>query len=173
MPTLTHNDVKNAAPKEKQYKLGDSGGLFLLVKPNGGKYWRMKYRFMGKEKLLSIGVFPEVTLKAARKARDEVKALLESGQDPSLAKQLKQQQRHQEYDNSFAALAAEWHTLKSTSWAPITAKRQQEILNNDLIPYLGRRPVGNVETFELVGVLTRILDRGALETAHRPQQRHG
>lgn len=167
---LTNTQIKAAQPAEKPYKLSDSGGLFLHIQPNGGKYWRLKYRFMGKEKLYSIGVYPGVSLADARKARDDAKVQLKQGQDPSVMKQLQEQQRQQTIDNSVQALAEEWHALKATTWAPATAKRQMEVLNNDLLPYIGRRPVSEVETFELVAVLNRIVDRGALETAHKARQ---
>ena len=167
---LTDSKAKAAKPAEKPFKLSDSGGLYLHVQPNGSKYWRLKYRYLGKERLLSIGVYPGVSLAAARKARDKAKDQLKAGQDPSTLKKLQAQQRQDAQDNSVQALAEEWHALKSTSWAAITAKRQQEILNKDLLPYIGRRPVGDVETFELVGVLNRIVDRGALETAHKARQ---
>ncbi len=167
---LTDSKAKAAKPTEKPYKLSDSGGLFLHVQPNGSKYWRLKYRYLKKEKLLSIGVYPGISLAAARKARDQAKEQLQQGQDPSVLKQLQEQQRHQAHDNSVQAIAEEWHKLKSSSWAAITAKRQMEILDKDLLPYTGRRPVGDVETYELVGVLNRIVDRGVLETAHKARQ---
>lgn len=167
---LTNSKAKAAKPETKAYKLSDSGGLFLHVMPNGSKYWRLKYRYLGKEKLLAIGVYPDVSLVQARRARDEAKEQLRASIDPSAAKQAQQLIRQQAAIDSFEALAIEWHKMKSTSWAPITAKRQNEILHNDLLPYLGRRPVNELETYELVGVLKRIADRGALETAHKARQ---
>lgn len=167
---LTDSKAKAAKPEAKAYKLSDSGGLYLHVQPNGSKYWRMEYRHLQKEKLLSIGVYPDITLAAARKARDTAKEQLREGLDPSTMKQLQQHQRQKAAEDSFEATANEWHRLRSASWAPITAERQRAILDNDLMPYLGRRPVADLETFELVVCLKRIADRGALETAHKARQ---
>lgn len=167
---LTHAKIKAAQPQEKPYKLSDSGGLFLHVKPNGGKYWRMKYRFAGKEKLLSIGVYPNVTLAKARAQRDDAKGLLADGIDPGLQKQLRKGRMLEDQSNNFEAIALEWFGKQSTVWAPTTAKRQKAMLDKDILPYLGKRPIAELETFELVGCLNRISDRGAIETAHKARQ---
>jgi len=167
---LTHAKIKAAQPQEKPYKLSDSGGLFLHVKPNGGKYWRMKYRFAGKEKLLSIGVYPNVTLAKARAQRDEAKGLLADGIDPGLQKQLRKGRMLEDQSNNFEAITLEWFGKQSTVWAPTTAKRQKAMLDKDILPYLGKRPIAELETFELVGCLNRISDRGAIETAHKARQ---
>lgn len=167
---LTHAKIKAAQPQERPYKLSDSGGLFLHVKPNGGKYWRMKYRFAGKEKLLSIGVYPNVTLAKARAQRDEAKGLLADGIDPGLQKQLRKGRMLEDQSNNFEAITLEWFGKQSTVWAPTTAKRQKAMLDKDILPYLGKRPIAELETFELVGCLNRISDRGAIETAHKARQ---
>jgi integrase len=167
---LTNTKIKAALPTDKAYKVSDSGGLFLLVHPNGGKYWRLKYRFMKAEKLLSIGVYPEVSLADARAERDQAKALLAEGIDPGLQKQLRKGMTEEQQANSFGAIALEWYAKQATSWAPATAKRQKAMLEQDILPYLGKRPVADLETFELVGCLTRISDRGAIETAHKARQ---
>lgn len=167
---LTDTKLKSLAAKEKAYKLSDAGGLYIQVKPNGGKYWRMKYRFMGKEKLLSIGVYPKVTLASARKTRDNAKELLAANVDPGLHKQQQRDERYSEHANSFGAIAQEWHARQAATWAPTTAQRQQALLDSDILPYLGKRPVIELKTFELVGCLNRIVDRGAIETAHKARQ---
>lgn len=171
---LTDAKIKNAELREKPYKLSDSGGLYLLVQPKGGKYWRLKYRFAGKEKLLSLGVYGSsgvgVSLKNARKKRDEAKERLSHGVDPSLAKQQNKAQLYDAHENSFSVIANEWHVKKSQTLAATTAKRQRELLDNDILPYLGKRPITELETFELVGCLNRIVDRGALTTAHKARQ---
>lgn len=167
---LTDTKLKSLVAKEKAYKVSDAGGLYIQVKPNGGKYWRMKYRFMGKEKLLAVGVYPNVTLAAARKARDSAKELLTNGVDPALHKQQQRDHRHTEIANSFGSIAIEWHSKQATKWAAVTAQRQLALLDNDILPYLGKRPVTDLKTFELVGCLNRIVDRGALETAHKARQ---
>jgi integrase len=171
---LTDAKIKNAEIRDKPYKLGDSGGLHLLVKPNGRKYWRLKYRHAGKEKLLALGVYgisgSGVSLKNARKKRDKAKEQLSNGVDPSLAKQQLKAQFNDNQENSFAVIANEWHIKKSKSLAATTANRQRDLLDNDILPYLGRRPIKQLETFELVGCLNRIVDRGALTTAHKARQ---
>ena len=167
---LTDSKVKALSPKDKSYKVSDTGGLFLLINPNGAKYWRVKYRFLGKEKLLSLGVYPEVSLAKARKGRDDAKERLRDGIDPSLLKKQQKALKELGAENSFAAIALEWHKRQQATWAPITATRIMAILERDILPYLGKRPVAELQTFELVGCLNRVVDRGALETAHKARQ---
>merc|ERR1712000_176695 len=125
--------IKALEAKEKDYKVSDTGGLFLLIKTTGAKYWRQKYRFMGKEKLLAIGTYPSVTLKQARKAQEEAKDLLKAGIDPSLYRKQQKARRELEADNSFSAIAREWHARQSNTWAPITARRNLEERKNNLM----------------------------------------
>ena len=167
---LTDTKIKALSPREKAYKVSDAGGLFLLINPNGSKYWRVKYRFMGKEKLLSLGVYPTITLANARKERDQAKRQLSEGIDPGLYRQHQKALRELDAENSFSAIAREWHQRQTSTWAPITATRLMAILERDILPYLGKRPVSELQTFELVGCLNRIVDRGALETAHKARQ---
>lgn len=150
--------------------MSDTGGLFLLIKPTGSKYWRQKYRFLGKEKLLAIGTYPSVGLKDARKARDEAKDLLKAGVDPSLFRKQQKARKELDAENSFSGIAIEWHSRQSNTWAPVTAQRNLALLENDILPYLGKRPISELQTFELVGCLNRIVDRGAVETAHKARQ---
>ncbi|MGN5575952.1 Arm DNA-binding domain-containing protein, partial [Enterobacter sp. Lyrl_3] len=109
---LTARQVETAKPKEKDYKLTDERGLFLLVKTSGARYWRMKYRIAGKEKKLSIGVYPEITLAEARTKRDEARKVIAEGGDPSEKKQLEKLARKISVVNTFRALAMEWHAHK-------------------------------------------------------------
>ncbi|TNC83669.1 MAG: integrase, partial [Thalassolituus sp.] len=125
---LTDSKVKALSPKDKSYKVSDTGGLFLLINPNGAKYWRVKYRFLGKEKLLSLGVYPEVSLAKARKGRDDAKEQLRDGIDPSLLKQQQKALKELGAENSFTAIALEWHKRQQATWAPITATRIMAIL---------------------------------------------
>jgi integrase len=172
--SLTDSRIKTLQAKEKPYKAADGGGLYLEIKPNGKKYWKLKYRFAGQEKKLSIGTYGsaggEVSLKAARVAMEDAKNLLQQGIDPGLQKQLRKGMTEDQQANSFAAIALEWYAKQATSWAPATAKRNMAMLDKDILPYLGKRPVADLETFELVGCLTRISDRGAIETAHKARQ---
>lgn len=114
---LTDVKVRNAKPGEKQIKLFDGDGLFLLVTPAGGKWWRFKYRFGGKEKLLALGTYPEVTLADARQRRDDARKLVANGVDPSEAKKAQKAARQEAGENSFEVVAREWHSRFAHTWA--------------------------------------------------------
>ena len=114
---LTDPKIRQAKPKDKDYKLSDAKGMFLLVTKKGAKYWRLKYRIGGKEKLLSIGVYPDVSLKQARKACDNAKELLDQGVDPSQAKKVKKAEQAQAYTNNLEAIAREWHKQQTSKWS--------------------------------------------------------
>lgn len=167
---LNNNGVKNAEIKDTIHRMADGGGLYLEVHPNGSKYWRLKYRFMGKEKRLAIGVYPQISLAKARKARESAKDLLAEGIDPSAYKKQEKLKSELNAENSFGALAREWYLKHSNNIAPTTSKKVSSYLDNDLIPYLGKRPIAEIETYELVGCLNRIVDRGVVETAHKARQ---
>jgi hypothetical protein len=108
---LTDTKVRTVKPKEKSFKIADGKGLFLVVQPNGSKYWRFRYTFAGKEKLLAIGVYPDVTLADARRKRDEARKLLADSVDPGMAKQLKKRAQRLTAENSFETIAREWHIV--------------------------------------------------------------
>ena len=114
---LTDIKVKTAKPKDKPYKLADGGGMYLLINTNGSKYWRMKYRFAGKEKMLSIGVYPDVTLADAREKRSEARKLLAAGGDPGEAKKEEKIAQQISLKNTFEAIAREWHQSKADRWS--------------------------------------------------------
>lgn len=164
---LTDSKIKAVKPEGKAYKLTDSGGLYLHVQPNGAKYWRCKYRFLGKEKLLSFGVYPSVSLSVARAERDQAKIQIKQNVDSALVRQQQKDKRYESAANSFGAIAKEWIIKHGSTLASETAKRKQATLDNDILPYLGKRPISELETFELVGCLNRIVDRGSIETAHK------
>lgn len=171
---LTAKTINAATPKEKDYKLSDEKGLFLLVTKTGRKYWRMKYRFAGKEKKLSIGVYPEVSLKDAREARDKARQQLANNIDPSLQKKVDQITQHQAADNSFERVALEWFETKMGDKTPNYQKRILSSLKNDLFPYIGKRAISEIRAIELLTVLRKIIDdRQAIETAHRVKQTAG
>lgn len=165
---LADTKIKQAKPLEKDYKLADEKGLFLLVKTNGAKYWRLKYRIDGKEKLLALGVYPEVTLKAAREERDKARALIASGIDPNQTK--KAVKVSQSGADSFGAIAHEWYAKQLPSWADATAKKRLALLENDLIPWLGSKPIDSLTSLDLLNNLQRIEKRGATETARNARQ---
>ena len=164
---LTDTAVRNAKPGEKQGKLFDGRGLFLLVTPSGGKWWRLKYRFNGKEKQLSLGVYPDVSLKDARERRDAARKLLANGVDPSQNRKAEKLAQAERGANSFEVIAREWHGKYSANWAPNHAGKIIRRLERDVFPWLSGRPIAEITAPELLGILRRIEARGSLETAHR------
>lgn len=163
---LSDTKARNAKPKEKQYKLFDSNGLFLLVAPAGGKWWRFKYRFGGKEKLISFGTYPEVSLAQARDRRDEARKQVAAGVDPSQVRKAKKAAKAQD-ENTFEVVAKEWFEKFKPNWAPSHADKIESRLEKDVFPYIGKRPIIDITPPELLTVLRRIESRGALDTAHR------
>lgn len=167
---ISDTAARAAKARDKDYKVSDEKGLFLLVKKTGSKYWRMKYRFAGKEKKLSIGVYPETSLAEARRARDEARSLLAKGIDPSALRKTKKIRGKQEAQNTFTALADEWYEKQRPTWAEATAKKRRALIDNDMIPWLGNTPINKIDTHDLLAVLQRIEDRGAINTAHNARQ---
>ncbi|WP_415886009.1 tyrosine-type recombinase/integrase [Neptuniibacter sp. QD37_6] len=167
---LTVKEAQAATPKEKDYKLSDEKGLFLLIKKSGAKYWRMKYRFQGKEKLLSFGVFPEITLKKAREKRDEARLLLADSIDPSAHKKAQQASEKLKAANSFQTIALEWFETQQSDKTPGYQKRVLRALEHDLFPSIGDTPINEVTAPMLLEALRKVEDRGAIETAHRDKQ---
>lgn len=168
---LTAVHLKNAKPRDKAYKLSDGKGLYLEVTPKGGRYWRMKYRHDGKEKRLAIGVYPDVTLAKARKARDDARAMLTEGIDPSARKQAAK--AVSEAEGSFEAVAREWLALQKGRWSTSTHEKAEWMLETFLFPYLGSRPAADITAPELLAALRRVEARGIHETTHRVKQRAG
>lgn len=130
---LTDTAIRNAKPRDNFYKLSDSAGLYLLVKSTG-KYWRMDYRFVGKRKTLAIGVYPAVSLFDARKKRDYARELLAKDIDPSIAKAINKQIARTAAENTFKAVALEWHTKTSKTWAETTSSNIKRYLEKDIFP---------------------------------------
>jgi integrase len=170
---LTDTSIRNAKPKEKAYKLADERGLFMLVHPNGGRYWRFKYRFEGKEKLLALGVYPDVPLKDARERRDDARKQVAAGIDPSLQRKAQKATKEFGAANSFEAVAREWFAKHSPNWVASHADKIIRRFEKDVFPWLGSRPIARITAPELLAVLRRIESRGALETAHRALQNCG
>ena len=167
---LTDKSIRNSKPGDRPIKLFDGGGLFLLVVPAGGKWWRLKYRFAGKEKLISLGTYPEVSLKEARDRRDSARKQLASGIDPSTSRKAAKTSLSERISNSFETVAREWLTKFSPRWTPIHIDNITRRLEKNILPWIGSRPIAEVSPPELLTVLRRIEDRGAIETAHRAQQ---
>lgn len=164
---LTDTAIRNAKPSDKPQKLFDGGGLFLLVTPAGGKWWRLKYRHGGKEKLLSFGTYPDVSLKDARDRREDARKLVANGDDPAIAKVAAKVAARLTAANTFEAVANEWLTNQAKKHSDATQKKHKLILANDLSPWLGKRPINEIKAPELLTVIRRIESRGANELAHR------
>lgn len=170
---LTAVAIKNAKPGEKPYKLTDGGGMFLLVDPKGGKYWRLNYRFAGKQKTLAFGIFPEVTLDVARRAREAAREQLKEGIDPGMKRKVDKLTAVQRAANTFEEVAREWHREFKSTWTDHTAEKNLRILELNAFPWIGARPIGEVSAAELLAILRRAKDRGLLDTAHRLRQTAG
>ncbi|KNC90537.1 tyrosine-type recombinase/integrase [Trabulsiella odontotermitis] len=168
---LTARQVDTAKPREKTYKLADGGGLYLQINPNGSKYWRMKYRFAGKEKKLSFGIYPNVALADARKRRDNAKKILANDQDPGEVKKAEQLAKKQLTTNTFEAIATEWYNAKVSGWSQNYADYVNRGFRNNVFPYIGSSPVNKIKPLELLTVLQCIDKRGAPELASKVRQR--
>ncbi len=156
---LTDRQAVTAKPDARDYKLTDEKGLFLLVKRNGSKYWRLKYRLLGKEKLLALGVYPEVSLKEARTARDTARKLISEGVDPSGEKQARKATRAEAAANSFEAIGREWFSKKMIDKSQTHQDRTWRLLEKDLFPQLGPLPILSVDAPTLLDALRRIENR--------------
>ncbi|OGA13752.1 MAG: integrase [Betaproteobacteria bacterium RIFCSPLOWO2_02_FULL_63_19] len=168
--TLTDKAVRNAKPAGKPVKVFDEKGLFLLVMPAGGKWWRLKYRFGGKEKLLALGTYPDTGLKDAREQRDEARGMLAKGIDPSEQRKASKAAGDARNANSFEAVAREWFAKFSPRWALTHSSKIISRLERDIFPWIGGRPITDVRAPELLACLRRIESRGAGDTAHRALQ---
>jgi len=164
---LSDVKVKATRVSDGQIKLADGGGLYLLVKP-AGKYWRMDYRFGGKRKTLSIGVYPSVALKEARAKRDEAKKLLEQNIDPSQNKRVERRKATATlHAASFEIVAQEWLAKKSSSWVETTIVNNRTKLDRHIFPWIGSIPITDIEAPDVLSVIQRVEKRGTIETAHR------
>lgn len=170
---LSDVTVRNAKAKETPYKLADERGLYLFVKPEGGRYWRMNYRFDGRQKTLALGVYPDVSLKDARDRRDEARRLLANGADPGAVKAAQKVARAEAAANSFEAIGREWFIKMRSQWVPSHAERIIRRLERDVFPWLGRKPIDGISAPDVLAVLRRTETRGAVETAHRTLQNIG
>lgn len=168
---LVDTGIKSAQPKKTQYKLSDGEGMFLLVTPSGGKYWRMKYRFAGKEKLLALGVYPETSLAAARAKRYTARQQLADGTDPGLAKKETARQERIRSGNTFEAIAREWVGMQSHKWTVKHCERVLASLDANIFPSLGGRPIAEITPAELLDVLRIVEARKAYDMATRLLQR--
>ena len=169
---LTDTAIRNAKPQNRQYKLTDEKGMYLLVN-KAGKYFRLDYRFAGKRKTLALGVYPDVRLAEARGKRDDARKMISNGIDPCQARKVQKSIQIEQNENSFEAIAREWHGKYSSNWADTHAKKIIRRLELYIFPWLGNRPIAEITPPELLAVLRRVESKGILETAHRAQQNCG
>ncbi|AGW91757.1 integrase [Ralstonia pickettii DTP0602] len=170
MPTTDiaiKNAIKASKDADKPLKLFDGGGLFLLITPAGGRYWRLKYRMAGKEKLLALGVYPDVGLAAARKKREVARERVAAGVDPGEAKKAEQRAAKLAADNSFEAVARDWLEERKSTVEEAQHIKTLARLVNDVFPWIGNRPITQIDAPEILAVLKRIDRRGARFSAHR------
>lgn len=167
---LTDTACKNARARDKAYKKADGGGLYLEVMPTGSRYWRLKYRFGGKEKRLACGVYPETSLADARNKRAVARKMLEDGIDPSSAKRDNRQLAKTNAANTFEGVAREWHGRNRERWTPLYSQDILHRLEADIFPAIGKRPVADISPLVVLGALRKIENRGAGEMARRAAQ---
>lgn len=170
---LTDTAIRNAKPDSKAIKLYDESGLFLLLNPTGSKWWRFKYRFNGKEKLLSLGTYPEVSLKDAREKRELARKQVAAGIDPSEHRKAHKAAKLGEAANSFEVVSREWLAKFSPNWVSSHTDKIRRRLERDIFPWIGGKTIAEVTAPDLLSCLRRVEGRGAIETAHRIAQNCG
>jgi integrase len=170
---LTDTTIRTVKPADKPFKLFDERGLFLLVAPCGGKWWRFRYRFDGKHKSLSMGIYPDVSLAKARDRRDEARKLLADGIDPSRNRKAHKAARADRAANSFEVVAREWFAKFKPNWVKAHSDKVIRRLERDMFPWIGGKPIAEVGAPELLECLRRVENRGTIETAHRALQSCG
>lgn len=165
--SLTDKTCKNAKPTEKPYKLADAQGLYLQVMPNGSKYWRWKYRFVGKEKCLALGVYPEVSLLEAREKKANNRKLLADFKDPSTARK---ELKHAAVTNAattFELVTREWHAHNKEKWSELHSKYILHRIEMNVFPALGSLPIADIKAIQVLKAMQKIEDRGAHDVAKR------
>ncbi|EOY3655699.1 tyrosine-type recombinase/integrase [Enterobacter hormaechei] len=168
---LNDMQIRRAKPEDKPYTLGDGQGLSLLIEPNGSKSWRFRYRFAGKPKMISLGVYPTITLADARSRRDDARKIVAEGKNPSEVRKEQKIALQMESESAFEKIAKEWHQMKSAKWSEGYASDIMEAFQNDIFPYVGARPIDEIKPLELLNVLRKIEKRGALEKMRKVRQR--
>ncbi len=167
---LTDAKVRSAKPKEKAYKLTDGGGLYLLVNPNGGRYWRFKYRYGGKEKLLALGAYPDLSLADARELHSQARRTLALGNDPSDVKKEAKRQAALNSENTFEAIANEWCESRKHKWVTSYSEAMVERLKRHVFPKIGHRPIKDITAPEFLTVVRVVEGQGSLDLAQRLMQ---
>lgn len=170
---LTELAIKSLKPKDKPHRKADGHGLYIEVMPNGSKYWRLKYRYLGKEKKMAFGVYPETSLAEAREMRDAARKLLKAGTDPSYAKQEEKRKLRKNAETTFEGVAREWHKHKLEGWSKAYGAELLHRMENDLFPEIGKLPIADITAPRLLDAIRLIEKRGAHEIARRALQTSG
>ncbi|MBI5656744.1 MAG: integrase arm-type DNA-binding domain-containing protein [Geobacter sp.] len=164
---LSELQVRNVKPASKDVKIFDGGGLYLLVTTSGGKLWHFKYRFEGKEKKLTFGPYPEISLSRAREKREDARRQVAEGIDPGELKKAQKAARTAEAENAFEVVAREWHGKFEKTWSAVHAATIKDRLEKEVFPWIGKRPIDEIKAPDVLKILRRMESRGALDTAHR------
>lgn len=170
---LSDAKVRSAKSRSKPYKMSDGEGLFLMVAPTGGKYWRFKYHYAGKEKLLALGVYPDVSLSDARERRAQARKIVAAGNDPGEAKKEAKRLIVLKSESAFEAVAREWHEQRKHEWVDITSKNTLSRLERHVFPKIGERPIAGITAPEILSMLRVVESSGALDTMQRVMQTCG
>jgi integrase len=170
---LNDTSCRNAKPKKKPYKLFDGGGLYLHVQADGTRYWRQKYYFLGKEKLAAHGTYPSVSLADARESRERLKKFLAAGKDPSTVKKEDRRKAIQKQAHTFELVALEWHKKQLNRWSERYGINVLQRFKINVFPYIGSRPIADIDAPELLDMLRKIEQRGSLYVASRMKQECG
>ncbi|EPM65623.1 integrase family protein, partial [Pseudomonas syringae pv. actinidiae ICMP 18886] len=166
---LTDTALRTAKPRDKLYRLADAQGLCIEVTPSGGKLWRLRYRFDGKAKMLSLGIYPAITLAQARERREAARRMLAQGVDPSAHKQQEKTAAAAQV-LTMELLAREWYDYNRPRWAPATSSKVLQYLESDIFPVIGRQPASEVQRPELVELVRKIEKREAFNVARKVRQ---
>lgn len=165
--------IKKAKPREKVYSLGDGNGLSLIVEPNGSKGWRFRYQFNGKSKMISLGIYPVITLNEAREKRDDARRLVANGTDPAEARKEERNKASGQSENTFKKVTLEWYEGRKDRWSEGYRDDMMEAFENDVFPYIGDRPIAEIKPLELLEVLSIMEKRGVTEKLKKVRQRCG
>ena len=164
---LTALEVSKSKAADKPQRLADGGNMYLLIQPNGAKYWRLDYRLAGKRKTLAIGVYPDMSLSDAREQREQARKLIANGVDPVAVKQAQKASTIEKVENSFEVIAREWFVRHAPNWKENHSSKIIARLEKDVFPWIGNRPIADITAPALLAAIRKIEARGALETAHR------
>ncbi len=164
---LSDTAIRKAKPAEKTQRLFDGGGMYLEISPSGGKWWRLKYRFGGKEKRLSLGTYPDTSLSDARNRRDAARKLLAAGADPGQQRKAEKAAGADRAANSFEVVAREWLAVKQPEWTPGQFAKERDRLENHAFPRIGALPVANIGVAEIRPLLMHLVKQNHIEQSHR------